>query len=131
MHDLTPSFRTAFVRLASEHRCSPAQLDARGAWVLSIDGSMSSASAIVASLPGAWELDLYEEEELVDATGEGIDLEWTSEVWVSPDQRAILACIDHWQAGLIGTITVLPDQASFVQMRTLLAERDSHAELAS
>ena len=34
----------------------------------------------MAALPGDWELDRYEEEELVDAAGEGIDLEWTSEL---------------------------------------------------
>ncbi|MGZ3455562.1 MAG: hypothetical protein ACXWUG_04485 [Polyangiales bacterium] len=91
---------------------------------------MSSASAIVAVLPGTWELDRYEEEELIDATGEGIDLEWTSELWLASDERAIFACVDHWQAGLIGTLTVFADEASFAATLGTLRERDARSEVA-
>jgi hypothetical protein len=135
MQELTPSWREAFVRLAAEQRSSlPSPLVGQGArepcgWSATIDGSMSSASAIVAALPGSWELDCYEEEELLDAAGEGIDLEWTAELWIAEDERAIFACVDHWQAGLIGTLTVFADEAAFSEMRATLRERD-RSELA-
>jgi len=124
MQELTPQWRQAFHRLAAEQRASAPTALSPNAWSVTIDGSMSSASAVVAALPGEWELDRYEEEELVDAAGEGIDLEWTSELWIAERERAIFACVDHWQAGLIGTVTVFADEAAFSATRAVLRERE-------
>jgi hypothetical protein len=124
MQELTPSWREAFRRLAAEQRASAPTALSANAWSVTIDGSMSSASAVVAALPGEWELDRYEEEELIDAAGEGIDLEWTSELWIAAGERAIFACVDHWQAGLIGTVTVFSDEAAFSATRATLRERE-------
>jgi hypothetical protein len=114
MPALTPAWREALDRLRVEQPILVPKSDPRALHAIAIEGSMSSASAIVAGFPGTWELDRYEEEELVDATGEGIDLEWTSEVWVCAQEHAIFACIDHWQAGLFGTLTLFADRASFL-----------------
>jgi hypothetical protein len=124
MQELTPTWKEAFRRLAAEQRASAPTALSANAWSVTIDGSMSSASAVVAALPGDWELDRYEEEELLDAAGEGIDLEWTSELWVAEGERAIFACVDHWQAGLIGTVTVFSDEAAFSATRATLRERE-------
>lgn len=123
MSELPTSWLAAFGRLVLEHRLPPASPDAAGRWRLRIDCAQCSASAIVAALPGEWTLERYEEEELVDATGSGIDLEWTSEVWLAPGERAILACVDHWQAGLCGALELHPTDESFAAAcRAVLAD---------
>jgi len=83
----------------------------------------------IASVFGArFELEHYDEDEMIDNTGEGVDIETATRVDVCAEHRAILESVMHWQAGFCGTLTVHPDRGSYdAALRTLeerIAERE-------
>lgn len=83
----------------------------------------TDAHRIARAFGARFELEHYAEEELVDGTGEGIDLETATRVDVCAEHRAILESVEHWQAGFCGTLTVHPDRASFDEALRTIEER--------
>lgn len=97
---LPPPWSAAFERLVSEARTDPPYLTDQGSWSVELVGS-STPERVIALLPGARSLvGLREREDL------------TSAVFSCPEERAVVACPDHVQAGLYGSVSVYPDAAS-------------------
>lgn len=123
---LSPAVAAAFEELVREQGASPPE-DDNGTSHVRFEGSSATAASIIRTIPGDWTEDAFHETELIDGTGQGVDIELTSALWVHEKERAILVCVDHWQAGLHGRLTVYPDDASFVAARAVqLAESEAH-----
>jgi hypothetical protein len=80
--------------------------DTDGSWSLSGFWSRGSARAILSDAPGTWVSLAYVEDEMIDGTGEAVDLESTSGLEIARDALAMFAWTDHWQAGLHATLQV-------------------------
>jgi hypothetical protein len=108
---------TAFHSLVDLHRASPPRRDEHGTWTLAFDCVMSSAPRILGELPGVWTLVEHEERELG-----GVDSALVSQVWACDAERAVFACIDHWQAGLFGTLRVYAVDARYAEALRAVGE---------
>ena len=94
--------------------------------------ALTSADRIVRVFDEPFELEQYSDDELVDASGSGVDIETTTRVDVCNELRIILRSVDHFQAGFCGTLTVYPDQGAYEaaldSIRAEVAEQESWAQ---
>ncbi len=97
----SPAWSTAFRRLVSEQKTDPPHLCDTGEWHVPLVGAGRPA-AILALLPGTWEL-----------VGARDDEDLTTTVWSSVDERGVVTCLDHFQAGLFGSVVVYPSPRTF------------------
>lgn len=102
---------TAFEELVTKHRAKVRTAD--GVCAVTFDCVMSSAQTILAIVPGVWTLIEHEERELIDFTGSAVDIELTYELWACDGERAIFTFVDHWQAGLLGTLCIYATDALY------------------
>jgi hypothetical protein len=107
MHD----WATAFERLVEDHRAKVRTSD--GVCAVTFDCAPTTVQKILAAVPGRWVLIEHEERALIDFTGDAVDIELTYELWASDDERAILTSVDHWQAGLLGTLCIYATDAMY------------------
>ena len=86
---------------------------AAGAWSVSGLCSASSVRDLTDVAPGVWHHVASVEEEMIDNSGEAVDVEWTAGVHVARGERAVLAWCEHWQAGLYASLTVYATDEAF------------------
>ncbi len=118
---------TAFERLVGEHRATVRTSD--GTCAVTFDCAFTTAEQILAIVPGVWTLIEHEERELIDFTGSPVDVELTYELWACDGERAIFTCVDHWQAGLLGTLCIYANDALYHDaLRSRAAEEPVEVE---
>lgn len=102
---------TAFDVLVREHRANVRT--SNGTIAVTFDCVLTTADSVLRVVPGVWTLIEHEERELIDFTGSPVDVELTYELWSCDGERAIFTCVDHWQAGLLGTICIYATDALY------------------
>jgi hypothetical protein len=117
---------TAFEVLVNEHRATVRTRD--GVCALTFDCVLTTSRNVLACVPGEWTLIEHEERELIDFTGSPVDVELTYELWACDGERAIFTCVDHWQAGLLGTLCIYATSALY---QDALRSRASHTDTES
>lgn len=103
----------AFERLVAGHRASVRTSD--GVCAVTFDCAPTTTRNILSIVPGAWVLIEREERELIDFTGCAVDIELTYELWACDGERALLTAVDHFQAGLLGTLCIYATPALYQQ----------------
>ena len=122
--DISDEWRAAFATLEKAEGANAALLLGSGAWHQSFECLGGSTRGLPTLLPGAYEQIVREEEDLLDGNGDAIDVELATEVWVCESERALLSCVDHWQAGLCGGLTVFPTLELLQKATAEAMERD-------
>lgn len=112
---------TAFDRLVAEHRATVRT--SNGVIAVTFDCVLTTAERVLGVVPGVWTRIEHEERELIDFTGSPVDVELTYELWACDGERAIFTCVDHWQAGLLGTLCIYATDAEY---HDALRSRVSH-----
>lgn len=109
---LPDAWRTAFGRLVVEAEAEQPTHDG-GCWSVRFDWVMAPTEHVRALLPGRFERVAEHWEDMFDDSGESVNYESESAVYACDEQRAIFQYADHWQAGLGGSVTVFPDEATY------------------
>ena len=98
-----------------------------GGWKVSVACSSKDLAHFLDRAPGSFTELERREQELLDAYGQGVDIECTSGIFASSDQRALLDWQEHWQAGLFFTLSVFSDTGSWERAQAELLA-DTRAE---
>ena len=116
-----------FLELLRREDATPPIAMKEGGWKVSVACSLHEIDHFLNHAPASFTELERRERELLDAWGQGVDIECTSGLFESAEQRALLDWQDHWQAGLFFTLSVFRDDRSWAQAR---AERlaNTHEE---
>ena len=109
---LADVWRAAFDRLVAEAEAEPPTSDG-GRWSVRFDWVMARTEHVRALLPGRYERVAEHWEDMFDDSGESVNYESESAVYACDEQRVIFQYTDHWQAGLGGSVTLFPDEATY------------------
>ena len=116
-----------FLELLRREDATPPIAMKEGGWKVSVACSLHEIDHFLDRAPGSFTELERREQELLDAYGQGVDIECTSGIFASPDQRALLDWHEHWQAGLFFTLSVFSDTGSWERAQAELLA-DTRAE---
>ncbi len=111
MSTLQEKWRGAFEKLVAKG-AEPIKR-VRGAWVLRIDGKLLAVDVVLAALPAEFERRAQHWEEICDDSGECVEYEFEATVYACDAERVMFRFVDHWQAGLFGTVRVFDDEDAY------------------